>query len=271
MSHTHSTPVITRLGTVDSTLTVLAAQAEQDTDLPGLYTVVATHQSAGRGRSGRTWVNTDGDALLLATLVRLPDNHLSWVTPLAGVALALALEDAGFSPHLKWPNDVLLGTSKVAGILCEHLRHDEGVHQVAVGVGVNICDVPAEAGPAATTLGARTEEADELREQILGGFLAHLGTLIDEGEPATWRAAYSQRLIGTDTPTTVHLPGGALLTITPIGVDEDGALLARTEDGLTRTITVGDVDLPHSTRSTKNTQDDTPTQTPNPSNEGRRS
>ncbi|MEA3018492.1 MAG: BirA family transcriptional regulator, partial [Actinomycetota bacterium] len=107
--------------------------------------LVADHQTAGRGRAGRSWVAPPGSSLLLSVLVRPPAS----VAGLSSMAIALAAADAvgdlaGFRPRLKWPNDLVWpgdGTApdrKLAGILAE--AHWPSEHEVAVvvGIGVNV-------------------------------------------------------------------------------------------------------------------------------------
>ena len=101
-------------------------------------TVTADEQSAGRGRQGRTWSAPAGQALLCSVLLRDPPRLL----PLAaGLAVA---EEAGPEAEVKWPNDVLIGGRKVAGILVEG-RPQEG--WAVLGIGVNVAVDPADLPP----------------------------------------------------------------------------------------------------------------------------
>ena len=102
--------------------------------------VVADHQTAGRGRLGRTWEDAPGSSLLLSALLRptLPAHRL----PLLTLAVALAASDAcgeaaGVVPLLKWPNDLVAGGGKVGGVLGETVA-TEGAVAAVVGIGVNV-------------------------------------------------------------------------------------------------------------------------------------
>jgi len=110
--------------------------------------VTATEQSAGRGRQGRTWSAPAGQALLMSLILR------EWhaLLPLA-VAVAVA-ETAGEAARIKWPNDVLLGGRKVAGILVE-ARPQEGWAVIGIGlnVAVDLDALPADLRATAGTLG----------------------------------------------------------------------------------------------------------------------
>jgi BirA family biotin operon repressor/biotin-[acetyl-CoA-carboxylase] ligase len=114
---------------------------------------VAEHQTAGRGRSGRSWDDAPSTALLFSVLLRPPPTApLSQLSLVAGLAVAAAIEREAAVPALvKWPNDVLVGGSKVAGILLE-----ASGATVVCGVGVNVnqaeTDLPARTRTPATSL-----------------------------------------------------------------------------------------------------------------------
>lgn len=244
-------PRIRRVGSVDSALSVLARAAAEDAGLPDFFTVLADHQTAGRGRSGREWLDSADASLLVAILVRVPECRLSWATLVAGIATCEALEARGLEPRLKWPNDVLLEGRKVGGILAEHLGSDptNGVHALGIGIGLNLGAVPLSAGPLAGALPLHEDEAAaDARESILASLHASLRALL-ASDPAEWHAAYTARLLGLGAPTTLRRPGRDPEPITPLEVLPDGALLALDARGRREVITVGDVDLPASARS----------------------
>lgn len=118
--------------------------------------VTARTQTAGRGRQGRQWLSERGNLYL--SLVLRPDVHVSRAAQI-GFAASLAVADAlrRFAPHatvtLKWPNDVLLGGKKIAGILLESEGDAVGrVRFVVVGIGVNLASHPADTEFPATSL-----------------------------------------------------------------------------------------------------------------------
>ncbi len=120
-----------------------------DTSLPEGALVVADHQTAGRGRLGRTWEAPAGTALLCSILLKPPpDRHVPELSLVAGIAVADALERiTGLSVQLKWPNDVMLRRRKVAGCLAETR---EGA--VVLGIGVNVNQTREELPPKAGSL-----------------------------------------------------------------------------------------------------------------------
>ena len=133
--------------------------------------VTADEQSAGRGRQGRTWTAPRGRALLCSLLIRDPSRLL----PLAaGAAVA---EVVGPDARIKWPNDVLVGGRKVAGILIE-ARPQEG--WAVAGIGVNVAlrlpeDVPAELRSTAGTLGLGPDAIEPTLDALLGRLAYWLG------------------------------------------------------------------------------------------------
>ena len=126
--------------------------------------VTAAEQTAGRGRQGRTWVAPRGRALLCSLVVRDPPRLL----PLAaGVAVA---ELAGPDAQIKWPNDVLLGGRKVAGILVEGRPQE---HWAVLGIGLNVAlrpdDFPPELADTAATLGREPGDIEPTLAALLRG------------------------------------------------------------------------------------------------------
>ncbi len=177
--------------------------------------VTAAEQSAGRGRQGRTWVAPAGRALLCSVLLRDPPRLL----PLAaGVAVA---EVVGEQASVKWPNDVLLGGRKVAGILVEG-RPQQSWAVVGIGLNVAVEEFPAELRSTAGTLGLDVSEV----EPALVRLLASLGRWVD-GEPAVVLEAVRARdaLRGR----SVRWNGGEGEAA---GIDDDGRLLVSGADGV---------------------------------------
>ncbi|GAA2026283.1 biotin--[acetyl-CoA-carboxylase] ligase [Terrabacter terrae] len=236
-------------------------------DVPGLWWVVLTdHQTGGRGRLGRAWTVPDRASLAVSVAVPVPDpSQAGWMPLLAGLALSRAVrevtEAAGHPliPRLKWPNDVLLaddGDRKVSGILCELVAHGSGrAHAagqaVVVGTGVNV-DQTREELPVDTATSLALAGATVRREDLLVAYLDHLVTVLPGAggstgpqaptvaEAAAARTAYRQACSTVGLHVRVHLPTGDAVEGTAVGVDDDGGLLVRTEQG-TRAFAAGDV------------------------------
>ncbi|HUF59647.1 MAG TPA: biotin--[acetyl-CoA-carboxylase] ligase [Actinomycetota bacterium] len=186
--------------------------------------VAAGHQTAGRGREGRTWVDRPGAALMCSLVLRpsLTPDRLGLMSLAAGVAMAEAASGASDrSVRCKWPNDLLVGESKVGGILGEAEIIEGRIRHVVVGVGVNL-DAP-EGVEGAGAIGDVEEEA------LLTGFLKRFRSLVEgslEEIPDRWRAV-SHTLGRTIEGTTVD---GSSVRGMAVDLDDTGALLIDTEE-----------------------------------------
>jgi BirA family transcriptional regulator, biotin operon repressor / biotin---[acetyl-CoA-carboxylase] ligase len=141
---------------------------------------VSDHQTEGRGRLGRTWLDEPGAALLFSLCLRpsLPSSRWPELTPLVGHAAAEAVAAvAGVEPEVKPPNDLMIAGRKVAGILAEAA---EG--QIVLGIGVNVSGAPAS--EPATSL-----EAESGRELARGELLVELLDRIERAYDAWVRAS----------------------------------------------------------------------------------
>jgi len=145
------------LAEVDSTQRVAAELAREG--CPEGAVVLAEHQSTGRGRIQRRWHSPPG-SLAISVVLRpsLPPGQAGVIPLLAGVACSAAIAElTGLHPGLKWPNDVLIGSRKVCGILAEMHGELDRIEHLIVGLGINV-NTPAEAFPpdirdTATSLG----------------------------------------------------------------------------------------------------------------------
>ena len=211
--------------------------------------VVAESQTRGRGRAGRRWHQVPGRGLSLSLLlVRGCDPRAPGALPLAaGLALARALERLGVEARLEWPNDLLLGERKLAGILAESRASADGEPLVVVGVGVNVshrpADFPPEIAPLATSLAIAGHAV--AREAVAAEFLnafEPLWTELEEGGSAGVLAAWSARASFWGHPVTVRAPGGDLTGLAR-GLDPAGGLVLRLESGAETTVLAGDLEV----------------------------
>jgi BirA family biotin operon repressor/biotin-[acetyl-CoA-carboxylase] ligase len=210
--------------------------------------VVADAQTRGRGRAGRSWHTAPGRGLALSVVLHLGcDPRPSGMLPLvAGLALARALERLGARGQLKWPNDLLIGGRKVAGILCERRRVSSG-DAVVVGVGVNVTsrdtDLPALETPA-TSLALESVETD--RETVAAEFANALEPLWDElqeGSRERVLEAWRARASFWGMPVTVRTPSGAVTGVART-LDPDGGLVLTLSSGREAVVIAGDLEVP---------------------------
>ena len=207
--------------------------------------VVAERQLAGRGRRDRQWVSPPRAGLTLSMLLRpgTAPHTWSWLPLMAGVALC---EAVGSGAVLKWPNDLLIGDAKCAGILAE-VAGDA----VVLGVGLNVTTradelPPATSGPPPTSLllaGAETTDRAALLGALLGGFerwYVDWRAAAGEARPVRLGDSYRKMCATIGRRVTIHLPSGDQLTGDAVTVDGAGQLVIRTDDG-ERRISAGDV------------------------------
>jgi len=153
-----------------------STQALLDASMAEGTVAIADHQTAGRGRLGRTWEAPPGSAVLVSVLLRPPaDRPLAQLSLVAGVAVADAVETVtGLTAQIKWPNDVMLRRAKVAGILAE--ARDGAV---VLGIGLNVNQsrdqLPERAGSLLTATGSEWD-----RDEVLDAVLDALGVRYEQ-------------------------------------------------------------------------------------------
>ncbi|MGE5422319.1 MAG: biotin--[acetyl-CoA-carboxylase] ligase [Ignavibacteriales bacterium] len=211
--------------------------------------VVAETQTAGRGRRGRSWYSPAGRGLYLSIILRprLPLREISKISLLTAAAVAETLVDElGLNPQIKWPNDVLVGHKKIAGILSEVSTDMDSVEYIVLGIGLNLnmdspeldqgfrthatsamleCDQPALRNRILQALLNRLEKAYYL---VLSGHFAEILTKVKK----------LSTVLGQEVRLDINsgwLEGQA------IDIDEAGFLLIRDQAGVVHTVTSGEI------------------------------
>jgi BirA family biotin operon repressor/biotin-[acetyl-CoA-carboxylase] ligase len=236
-----------RTGSTNDVLKELAA-----TGAPEGTVVIADEQTAGRGRFDRRWLAPPGTCLLLSILFRpsLPASQVSHLTMLTALAATDAIETlTGLKVALKWPNDLIVpaatGWRKLAGMLTETSFAGQEVTWAVVGIGINVNVPPAavaELAADATSILAETgQETDRaaLLQHLLAGVERRYARLRAGETPC---AEWASRLATLGQRVQVDA-SGERYSGTAEAVDEDGALLLRTDDGHLRRLLAGDVTL----------------------------
>ena len=216
--------------------------------------VVAEQQTAGRGRRERQWVSPPRAGLTLSVLLRpgdgahpVPQRLWGWLPLLAGVALREAVHRiAEVDAALKWPNDLLVGDAKCAGILAE-VAGDAVVLGIGLNVTTRVDELPPVTGLPATSLqiaGATSTDRDPLLRALLRGLAGWYAGWRESGGDAEMcglLGAYRRHCATIGRDVRVQLPGGAELAGTVTTVDRDGQLVVRTADGSENRVSAGDV------------------------------
>ena len=199
-----------------------------------LVVVVADAQTAGQGTRGRAWRAPAGTALLASWLFRPAPDEPALVSLLAGVAVARALDALGTpGARLKWPNDVLLGDRKLAGVL-SHGTSDASGGTLVLGIGVNVHQAAAELPEElregrATSLAVAGHAVDRLA--LLVRLPAELDRVAVAGERSTALAEWRGRAALLGRAVEVLREGAAPVAGIARDIAEDGALVVETAYG----------------------------------------
>lgn len=227
-----------------STNADLIAKAAAGDDIAGVV-LLAEHQTRGRGRSGRTWSGVPHALIVMSVGVSaegVPAERWGWLPLATGVAVVDAVAAvAGVRAGLKWPNDVLAGGGKLAGILAEVAAP---LPTIVVGIGLNVTLRPEEiAEPGATSmlaLGAHTDR-NELVRQLLRELATRIGSWrVAGGADPALMADYRSRSITIGSRVRATLPGDREIVGDAVSVDEQGRLAVDTGAG-TVAVSAGDV------------------------------
>ncbi|MFL6751000.1 MAG: biotin--[acetyl-CoA-carboxylase] ligase [Sphingomicrobium sp.] len=203
--------------------------------------LIALRQDSGKGRHGRIWESIDGN-FQGSTLVQLrpTDGPAPALTLVAGLALieaaATAAPDAPLS--LKWPNDLMLGDAKLAGILLERSGD-----RVVAGFGVNLAQAPHIEGRKTAALKPLAEIAPQAFVPLLAGKFAQLLGIWRSSQPAQFAQAWLARAHPLGTALEVHSSPGERIAGTFDGIEPDGAMRLRRADGMIDIIRAGDIHL----------------------------
>ncbi|HLY15606.1 MAG TPA: biotin--[acetyl-CoA-carboxylase] ligase [Bryobacteraceae bacterium] len=225
------------------TSTMHEAAALSAAGCPSGTAIVAEEQTAGQGRHGHSWHSEQGAGLYVSVVLRLPLPPDS--LPVLTLALGLAVADSifrvtGLQPDLRWPNDVLLGEKKTAGILVQLI---DSTAIAGIGINVNHHAFPPEIARLATSLRLATGR-EQSREDLLATLLPTIdsfGHMLAEGGRQTILDLFTRHSsYVTGKQVQVDQPGGMLQGITA-GLNPNGFLKLRAADGTESLILAGGV------------------------------
>ncbi len=233
-----------------STNSDVAALARANT--PEGVVLVAEHQTAGRGRLERQWVAPPRSGLSFSMLLR-PAVELSvWslLPLLAGVGVALGVARVcELAVALKWPNDVLVGDRKLAGILCERVESSAPDQRPAaiVGVGLNVTlrdeELPVPTAISLALANASTTDRDTVLRSVLREVAKQYANWVEhEGDGAAVLPAYRELCATLGSRVRADLPDGHVVEGVAVDVRADGALII---DGANGRQPVGAGDVVH--------------------------
>ena len=218
---------------------------------PHGFTLIAEEQTGGRGRLGRSFSSPAQSGIYMTMLLHpvLPVSRIQFVTIAAAVAVAEAIEQtAGFSPHIKWVNDVLMKGRKLCGILTEATIEGEtgAVSSLVVGIGVNLRPNPAWPDEVKAVAGAVSDFGTPPRRAALAAAILsrfeRAYALLDSCQDAALLTQYRSRLCCIGKPVTVIGPA-ATYQAECTGLNNEGHLVVRTADGQTKALSSGEISI----------------------------
>ncbi|WP_297072588.1 biotin--[acetyl-CoA-carboxylase] ligase [Thermococcus sp.] len=230
---------VIRLTEVNSTNDYARKIAEE---VPEGTVVVAKRQTSGRGRKGRNWASPEGGLWMTAILKPMASpEHVPKLVFVGALAVVDTLAKYGIPSELKWPNDVLVGGKKIAGILSECKLH----HFALLGIGLNVNnDIPEELKETAVSMKdllGRKVNLDEILQRVLRA-LSYWYSLFRSGRHYEILDAVRRRSAVIGRRVRILENGDVMLEGVALDIDESGALLVETEEGVQRVI-YGDVSL----------------------------
>jgi BirA family biotin operon repressor/biotin-[acetyl-CoA-carboxylase] ligase len=233
------------IGSTNDEALAWASQGAGDLSL-----VVADEQTRGRGRGDRKWFTPKGTALAFS-LILLPEAgmrpHLSRTVGLAALSVVDLLQALELEARIKWPNDLLLNNRKLAGILVETVWSGDEMDSLVVGIGINVLK---EAVPPldllqfpATSLEESLGQAPPRRIELLRGILqAFIKRRPDLGTDELIKA-WQDALAFRGEQVQVNAGGASAITGELLGLEPDGSLRLRADDGHSVIVRFGDVSL----------------------------
>ncbi|RHW41271.1 biotin--[acetyl-CoA-carboxylase] ligase [Neobacillus notoginsengisoli] len=214
--------------------------------------VIADEQTSGRGRMERKWHSPKGEGIWMSLLVRpeIPPQQAPQLTLLTAVAAVRAIEEAaGLTPVIKWPNDIMVNSKKIAGILTEMQAEADRIHSVIIGIGINVnqdrTDFPKELLGTATSLAIETGNGLP-RSRIIQEFCAQFEKLyllyLEKGfYPIKLLWESYARGIGSFMRARTY---NGVIEGVALGITEDGVLKIESSDGTIHKIYSADIEFP---------------------------
>jgi BirA family biotin operon repressor/biotin-[acetyl-CoA-carboxylase] ligase len=233
--------------TIDSTnieVSRLAQKGAEDGTV-----VVAKKQTAGKGRRGRRWESPSEENLYMSLLLRpkIAPDKAPMLTLVMAYSIALALQGRGIHTQIKWPNDLIIGSRKVCGILTEMQMKDGDIDHVVVGVGLNVHtrEFPEELSDKATSLLLEGYEGlcvEELLEEILVCFEKEYGVFERVENLEFLVDNYNQILVNRGKEVHIIEQNEEYIAVAK-GIDTEGQLIVALPNGKEQKIYAGEVSV----------------------------
>ena len=210
---------------------------------------VAEFQNAGKGRLGRRWQAPEGSSVMMSLLLKpeFEPQYASMLTVVMGLSVAQAVEKLGVQVSIKWPNDVVMSRRKICGILTEMGLNGNKIREVVIGVGINVNlkEIPTELQDKATSLyleTGKTYDRVQVLARILESFEKNYEKFIRTCDLSGMIEEYNQLLANRNQPVRILDPNHPWEG-TALGINQQGELLVRDEQGKIQIVRAGEVSV----------------------------
>jgi BirA family biotin operon repressor/biotin-[acetyl-CoA-carboxylase] ligase len=226
--------------THDLARTILTECLDNELAAPSA-SLVALEQSAGRGRGSRSWSSPANRGIYATTICTLPSSHLALYPLEIGVVVATFLrQEYGIEAGLKWPNDILVGGRKIAGMLLE-ARSQEGTSHLLISVGINVAAGGEETVVNATSIAEEMTTGVPSLPQAIADFLEFLDRhLAHRSEPEAVLPLWRRLAVHRDGDRVTSIIGDRTVAGAWRGIDDNGRALIEAE-GQMLAVSAGDV------------------------------
>lgn len=213
------------------------------------FMIISDMQTAGRGRSGHNWNSPAGTSVAISILLRpnILAEAIPMVTLIAAMAVSAAISEVcDIDTSIKWPNDVLIKNKKVCGILTE-LDIKDDVKSLIVGIGINVnqSEFPDEIRDVASSLLLETDrliDKEKLVSSLAENMEKYYEIFLETMDMSKLKDEYDSRLINIEKEVKVLDPSVNIRGIAK-GIDKEGQLLVKTDDGVLHRIYAGEVSV----------------------------
>ncbi len=233
-------PKVLYFNSIDSTNTYAKKAADL---IPSDFLVVADTQTLGRGRLGRSWSSPSSTGIYMSLCIR-PNISLekaSMITLITAMAICDAIEELyNISPLIKWPNDIVINSKKICGILTEMSCDMDGIKYIISGMGINVNnkEFPDDIKDMASSLLLETgilADRAKLIAAVIYHFYKNMNIFLKTGDMSGLKENYENHLVNIGKDVKILDPKGIYQGIA-LGIDETGALLVNVEGKIKRII-----------------------------------
>lgn len=233
---------------VDSTNNYIKKIAENGAGHGAL--AIAESQTGGKGRRGRGWASPKGSGIFMSYLLRpqIPPQSASMLTLVAGLSVSQALGAvSGLSAGIKWPNDIVVNSHKICGILTEMSADPDMINYVVVGIGINVNtkEFPADIADVATSLRQETGRSynrSGVVAEVCKRFEENYEVFCAKGDMTELIEEYNRHLVNVKREVRISEPLGEYTGIAK-GIDTEGRLLVELADGSVKAVFAGEVSV----------------------------